>query len=289
MQSIDQLDVSGICGVLTDIDDTLTEGGRLNASTLNALHQLQQAGLKIVPVTGRSSGWGHMVMSTWPVDAVVAESGGCWFTRGHAGQVQLHLISEAAAQERKTLQTLCEQLVERNPPLRFALDNQFRCVDVAIDFNENVTNCAYATITRVVNAIRAQGFNARTSSIHINAWSGSFDKGPTALALIKRTYPDLADVKKWVFIGDAPNDESMFGLFPNSVAVANFLDTPPDSLAKMKHHPAYITTGRFGNGFEQLAQQLEVGVNRAQATPLRPLLNKIHRVLKDEERTKKVP
>lgn len=256
MQSIDQFDVGGIRGVLTDIDDTLTEGGRLSAATFNALHQLQQAGFKVIPVTGRSSGWAHMVMSTWPVDAVIAESGGCWYTRKANGTLELHLASAQAAQARKNLQTLCEQLIQKYPPLQFALDNQFRTMDVAIDFNEGVKQCNEATVAQVISAIRALGFNARASSIHINAWSGSFDKGPTAQALIKRNYAHLADFKNWVFIGDAPNDESMFALFANSIAVANFLDTPPDSLATMKSLPAYITTERFGAGFEQLAQRL---------------------------------
>ena len=256
MQAIDQLNVSGIRGVLTDIDDTLTENGRLSATTFDAMHQLRQAGFKVIPVTGRSSGWGHMVISTWPVDAVVAESGGCWYTRSANNVVKLNIVSHAALLARENLQSFCTKLIEQHPPLQFALDNQFRCVDVAIDFNESVSGCDAAVVARAVSAIRAEGFNARTSSIHINAWSGTFDKGPTAIELIKSNYPDLFDIKKWVFIGDAPNDESMFNLFPNSVAVANFLDTAPSSLTQMKSLPAFVTSGRFGAGFEQLAQRL---------------------------------
>lgn len=256
MQAIDELNVSGIRGVLTDIDDTLTEGGHMAVTTFDALHQLQLAGFKVIPVTGRSSGWGHMVMSTWPVDAVIAESGGCWYTRNANNVIELNVVNNAALQAREKLQTLCAKLIEQHPPLQFALDNKFRCVDVAIDFNESIRNCDEAVVARAVSAIRAAGFSARTSSIHINAWSGSFDKGPTAIALIEHLYPHLVDLNKWVFIGDAPNDESMFNLFPNSVVVGNFLDTAPTSLAKMNSLPAFITAGRFGTGFEQLVRRL---------------------------------
>ena len=43
--------------VLTDIDDTLTEHGRLPAIAYDALERLKTAGLIVVPVTGRPAGW----------------------------------------------------------------------------------------------------------------------------------------------------------------------------------------------------------------------------------------
>ena len=43
--------------VLTDIDDTLTENGRLPAASYQALERLQQAGVKVIPITGRPAGW----------------------------------------------------------------------------------------------------------------------------------------------------------------------------------------------------------------------------------------
>jgi hydroxymethylpyrimidine pyrophosphatase-like HAD family hydrolase len=38
---------------LTDIDDTLTESGRLPAIAYQALEDLREAGLIVIPVTGR--------------------------------------------------------------------------------------------------------------------------------------------------------------------------------------------------------------------------------------------
>ncbi len=48
---------SGLDGLLTDIDDTMTTGGRLHASAYRALERLHESGLKIVPVTGRRWSW----------------------------------------------------------------------------------------------------------------------------------------------------------------------------------------------------------------------------------------
>ncbi|MBM3339815.1 MAG: HAD-IIB family hydrolase, partial [Betaproteobacteria bacterium] len=67
---------SRLYGVLTDVDGTLTLHGQLRASTYEALWSLHHSGLTIIPVTGRSAAWGHMMLHQWPIDAVIAESGG---------------------------------------------------------------------------------------------------------------------------------------------------------------------------------------------------------------------
>ena len=66
--------------VLTDIDDTLTENGRLPAKSYQALESLQQSGLKVIPITGRPAGWCDHIARMWPVDGVVGENGAFYFT-----------------------------------------------------------------------------------------------------------------------------------------------------------------------------------------------------------------
>jgi HAD superfamily hydrolase (TIGR01484 family) len=66
---------AAVAGVFTDIDDTLTVDGRVGASAFRAMEQLREAGLLVVPVTGRPAGWCDMIARTWPVDAVVGENG----------------------------------------------------------------------------------------------------------------------------------------------------------------------------------------------------------------------
>ena len=65
--------------VLTDIDDTLTSDGRLPAVAYAALEKLRDAGLLVVPVTGRPAGWCDLIARQWPVDAVVGENGAFYF------------------------------------------------------------------------------------------------------------------------------------------------------------------------------------------------------------------
>ena len=65
--------------MLTDIDDTLTTGGRLLSEAYVALERLHDAGLLVIPVTGRPAGWCDHIARMWPVDAVVGENGAFWF------------------------------------------------------------------------------------------------------------------------------------------------------------------------------------------------------------------
>src|SRR5262245_56562381 len=68
-----------IVAVLTDIDDTLTEGGRLPAASYLAMERLRAAGLLVIPVTGRPAGWCDLIARQWPIDAVVGENGAFYF------------------------------------------------------------------------------------------------------------------------------------------------------------------------------------------------------------------
>ena len=65
---------AGIRGVLTDIDDTLSTHGRLTADAYMALERLREAGLLVVPITGRPAGWCDHIARMWPVDAVVGDT-----------------------------------------------------------------------------------------------------------------------------------------------------------------------------------------------------------------------
>ena len=56
-----------LCGVLSDIDDTLTWDGRLVPSAFAKLNELQQCGIKVVLVTGRPAGWVDHIARMWPL------------------------------------------------------------------------------------------------------------------------------------------------------------------------------------------------------------------------------
>jgi len=172
-------DARGLRGVLTDIDDTLTTDGRLEPDAYAALWALHRAGLHVVPVTGRSAGWAHMILKTWPVGAVVAESGGLYLWRdGATGRVEqvFHDDPARVAADRARLADCAAAVLQAVPGLAPASDNAFRRVDLALDYCEEVPRVAPDAVARAEALFRAAGFSARSSSVHVNAWAGRFDR-----------------------------------------------------------------------------------------------------------------
>jgi HAD superfamily hydrolase (TIGR01484 family) len=236
-----------IRAVLLDIDDTLTTDGRLTAAAYAALEQLHEGGLIVVPVTGRPAGWCDMIARFWPVDAVVGENGAFWFRYDHAARRMSRRFFNSG-EHRARLDALAEEILASAPGAAVASDQAYRAADLAIDFAEDVDPLPAADVDRIVAQFEAAGASAKVSSIHVNGWFGDYDKLSTALAFLDGRFAR----EEIAFIGDSPNDEPMFRHFPNAVGVANVRDFA----SRMTTLPAWITEGRSGAGFFELAQAL---------------------------------
>lgn len=251
-------DARGIEGVFTDIDDTLTRDGKLGAPAYAALCELRAAGIRVVPVTGRSAGWAHMIVKSWPVDAVVAESGGLYLHIDRERRVvqRFHKDPNDVAADRARLEACARRALAAVPGLAPASDNAFRLVDLALDYCEEVPRVGDANVERALALFRGEGFQARASSVHVNAWVGEFDKAPMSLRLLRELYGNdptgTGNPARWVFVGDAPNDASMFAAFEHTVGVANIVPL----LDRLAQPPAYLTSSAFGDGFVELARHL---------------------------------
>lgn len=249
--------LAAIRGVLTDIDDTLSSGGCLTAEAYAALQELKQAGLIVVPVTGRPAGWCDHIARFWPVDAVVGENGAFWMWHDRAaGRLRSRFIQSEAerVQGRRRLEAVREEVLREVPGAALASDQPYRLADLAIDFCEDVPRLDRAAVERIVAIFEKHGACAKVSSVHVNGWFGDYDKLTTTRAMLAELLAiDLASERaRWVFAGDSPNDSPMFGYFPNAVGVANvraFVDAMP-------HLPHWITAAPMGAGFVELARTL---------------------------------
>ena len=251
-----QLDAAGLHGIFTDIDDTLTVAGKLPAAVYTSLERLRDAGFAIVPVTGRSAGWAHMALHHWPVEAVVAESGGVCLHRDAGGVPRWLYHDEQAriAEDRIRIAAVAERVMARVPGLVLADDNPFRLVDFALDHCETVPPVPREQIEQAIAMFRDAGLQARASSVHINVWRGDFDKAPMALRYLAEVRGALPadEIGRWLFVGDAPNDASMFATFPNGVGVANLAPL----LDRLPVPPRFLTAASHGDGFRELAAHL---------------------------------
>jgi hypothetical protein len=118
-----------------------------------------------------------------------------------------------------------------------AADQAFRLFDLAIDFCEDVPPLPRASVARIADIFTAHGATAKVSSIHVNGWFGAFDK----LTMARRFMHEVDGINledhsdAYAFVGDSPNDASMFAALRHTFGVANvrpFLD-------QMPHAPAF--------------------------------------------------
>jgi HAD superfamily hydrolase (TIGR01484 family) len=242
-------------GVLCDIDDTLTWEGKLVPEAFLALGQLQAAGLKVVPVTGRPGGWVDQIARMWPVDGVVGENGGLWFYLHEGKMVRRYVQDEdTRRRNRERLDDLASRILLKVPGSGLASDQSYRDLDLAIDFCEDVPRLPQASIDAIAAEFRAAGATSKVSSIHVNGWYGAFDKLAGCRALLSERWgTDLDEQReRWLYVGDSPNDEPMFAFFPNSVGVANVRAFLP----RMRAHPRYVTDGVGGHGFAELIRHV---------------------------------
>lgn len=236
----------GLVGVLCDIDDTITLHGRLVPEALAMLARAQQAGLRVVPITGRPAGWADHIGRMWPVDGVVAENGGLWMWMGE-GRLQRRYLQDAQtrADNRARLTGLADEILAAVPGTALASDQAFRALDLAIDFCEDVPALGDGEIDRIVGCFRDAGATCKVSSIHVNGWFGGFDKLTGFRRFHQDRWGEPADLSRWVFFGDSANDEPMFAAAGVSIGVANVLRFLP----RMEAHPEFVTTGEGGVGF----------------------------------------
>lgn len=244
-------------GVLTDIDETLSTDGKLTGEAYASLEALKRAGFAVIPVTGRPAGWCDHIARFWPVDAVVGENGAFWMWHDAvAGKLRSRFIQSEAerAEGRSRLEAVRVHVLREMPGAGVASDQPYRVADLAIDFREDVPALPRAAIDRIVAIFEAHGAHAKVSSIHVNGWFGDYDKLTTSKALMSELFGVDLDIQRdhWVFAGDSPNDSPMFGFFPNAVGVANVRDFAAD----MPALPHWITAGRSGAGFAELASAL---------------------------------
>jgi HAD superfamily hydrolase (TIGR01484 family) len=243
--------------VLTDIDDTLTEHGRLPALAYAALERLKAAGFIVVPVTGRPAGWCDLIARQWPVDGVVGENGAFWFRYEDAAKRMIRQYERPdalRAADRRKLETIAAEVLREVPGAAISADQGFRSVDLAIDFCEDVPRLPPADVDRIVAIFERHGATAKVSSIHVNGWFGAHDKLTTSLGMLAEIFGIAAAAAREavVFAGDSPNDAPMFSHFPLSVGVANVLDFAD----RMPALPGYVTKGRSAVGFAELADRL---------------------------------
>ena len=191
----------------------------MTPDVLRSLAALAQAGLHVIPITGRLVGWSEPFALAWPVDAIVAENGsGAGADRAEPLR-KLYTQDEAERTANYArMQQVAQRIVREIPGATISRDSNGRETDIAIDHSE-FTHLPQDAIERVVALMRAEGMNATVSSIHVNGWYGGHNKLAGARWVVRELLGrELEDeLDRWG-TGDSTNDVLMFEHFPHSVA-----------------------------------------------------------------------
>jgi len=250
MQSVQNLrgDEAGrVSFLLTDVDDTITTEGKLRPVALEALYVLKEAGIRTICVTGGSAGWGDTYLRQWPVEAVLSESGAvCLYRKNGAIRKYVHpSIVQEGYEQRKS--ALIEKVLSLVPGSKLSSDQFARIFDVAFDHGSE-------PFFFLVEVCKSMGAGTAVSSIHVNAWFGSFDKyqGTKAFFADVLGLDEKTMIEKSCYCGDAPNDQVMFSRFPLSFGVGNI----QKHVQSMQVLPRYASESEGGAGFSEIVHEL---------------------------------
>ncbi len=246
INEITKAEASKIKFILTDIDGTLTgPDGRISPETYAMLWRLHEAGFIVIPVTGRTAGWASVAITDWPVDAIVVESGSVVYYLENGSRKEF--VHPSVPKDRYSAhQKIIDTAMKTNPKIKVSIDQYSRFNDLAFNYAEDEDDkLTFEEAREILKAVQEIGASGNISSIHINTWFGSYDKLPMSLLFLKEHYGIENPEECVIYFGDAANDEEMFGHFPLSCGVANFMKYA-DYIEKL---PTFITTFEGGEGF----------------------------------------
>jgi len=187
MRAIAELDperARSLGGLLFDLDDTLLSHGALTRTAYGALWDLRDAGLRLVAVTGRPSGWGEVIARQWPVDGVVTENGAVHIVRDGAGVARRETCDDAERRRRRIrLAQLVEDVRAIVPEARLTDDVDARRSDVTWDIGER-TRLPLERVDAIARAIVDAGARTTRSSVHLHATFDADDKASGAVAFL---------------------------------------------------------------------------------------------------------
>lgn len=221
----------------SDFDGTLTINGELTRDFFEIIDFIHKHEHELVIVSGRSLSWGHFFLTHFPLKACIMEGGGVIVYRNERGEiVEEPLVSN---EELEQLRSFTSKLKHHYPHIPLSADSFGRLTDRAIEFHQMEEEW----IDHVMHYMNQEKINFSKSNVHINFWCGNISKYLGVKHFIAKYRPHLGQNQCW-FFGDAPNDESMFELFHNSVGVSNI----KECLHRLNHKPRIILEGEENVG-----------------------------------------
>ncbi len=239
----DSVELGRFSMIATDVDGTLTTAGELTSAVVDAIRALGDAGIEVVPISGRPAGEVLGLARYLPgVRRAVAENG------------LLEIVPDRAPRwlgaptDADRLRAVGEHLnKDHGAGLRLAGDAFCRMGDVAYERDGRDV----PELERLREVARGQGVHLVWSNVHVHLAEAIPDKGAGLMTLLAEWDVDPSSV---ITIGDAPNDAGLFveGRFGMTVGTADVLE----QLDVFPHMPQFVAASREGTAFLELAAGL---------------------------------
>lgn len=235
--------------IASDIDGTLTRDDQLCAEVIQAIDQLQQYGVSVLLVTGRSAGWGHALAGYLPVAGVIAENGGVFIKAGAFAPPQDLIGLGNWTAHRAHLRACYDVLQGYYPKIAETGDNFSRLTDWTFEVS-GLTEKQLEDLSRLCDN---EGWGFTYSSVHCHIMDTRQEKG-AAIEKVVDFLDHTLRLEEVVTVGDSLNDEAMFNpeRFQLSVGVKN-IET---YLSRMSYKPKYISLHYESAGFLSLAKSI---------------------------------
>lgn len=221
----------------SDFDGTLTTNGELTLEFFEIIELIHKHHHELVIVSGRSLSWGHFFLTHFPLKACIMEGGGVITYRDERGEIAEEPL--VSAEELERLEKFTTRLQQHFPKVPLSVDSFGRLADRAIEFKQMDEEW----ILEVEQFMDQENITYSKSNVHINFWYGDISKYKGVVHFLQHYRPTANQDHCW-FFGDAPNDQSMFELFHNSVGVSNI----SHCLDRLEHKPRIILEGEENAG-----------------------------------------
>ena len=210
----------------------------LGVGFLQVLEAVKKLNSELIIVSGRSVTWGYFFLTHFPLNTAILEGGGVILWKDEKGLIQHDILVDEKT--RNELNFAFDSLITYLPEVKIAADTQGRITDRALEYY----HLSEGEKERLVSFLKKSKLNHTISSVHLNCWLGEISKFK-AVDYYLNNHRRGFKKEDCLYFGDAPNDESMFQFFPNSVGVSNLrqylhvLKHPPRTILEGDHH-AYV-------------------------------------------------
>lgn len=251
MRPLAQLEPLALDGLFFDLDDTFLTHGLITRNAYNALWDLHEAGLKLVAVTGRPSGWAEVFVRNWPLEGAVTENGAVFVVRAGKG---VDILTEPGHLERRArLDALIQTVHEHAPDITLADDVHARRSDVTWDIGERVV-LPEDRVQALAALVLGAGARTTRSTVHLHASYERDDKASGAVRFARQRFgaDEGTTLSRWAFVGDSPNDAACFSALRHTFGVANVRPFA----SRISVPPRWISPSERGEGFAEIARTI---------------------------------